>query len=51
MHRHRGWDPRYSMAFFAQADCDAIIHEPVGRYGPITAARYLQQRITANFVG
>ena len=39
------------MAFFAQADCDATIHGPIGRYGPITAARYLQQRITAKFVG
>jgi len=43
--------PRYSMAFFAQADCDAIIHGPSGRYAPITAAQYLQQRIAANFAG
>ena len=31
--------------FFAQADCDAIIH------APITAAEYLQQCIAANFAG
>ncbi len=37
--------------FFAQADCDAIIHGPSGRYAPITAAEYLQQRIAANFAG
>ena len=43
--------PRYSMAFFAQADRNAIIHGPSGRYAPITAAEYLQQRIAANFAG
>lgn len=42
--------PRYSMAFFAQADRDAIIQGPGRKYGPITAADYLQQRIDANFV-
>jgi isopenicillin N synthase-like dioxygenase len=41
--------PRYSMAFFAQADCDAIINSPSGHHAPITAADYLQQRIAANF--
>jgi isopenicillin N synthase-like dioxygenase len=41
--------PRYSMAFFAQADCDAIIDSPSGRHASITAADYLQQRIAANF--
>jgi isopenicillin N synthase-like dioxygenase len=41
--------PRYSMAFFAQADCDAIIDSPSGRHAPITGADYLQQRIAANF--
>ena len=41
--------PRYSIAFFAQADADAIIEGPGRRYPPITAADYLQQRIAANF--
>jgi isopenicillin N synthase-like dioxygenase len=43
--------PRYSMAFFAQADCDAVIESPSDRHEPITAADYLQQRIAANFAG
>ena len=42
--------PRYSIAYFAQADCDAVIESPTGSYPPITAADYLQQRIAANFV-
>ena len=42
--------PRYSIAFFAQADRDAIIQDPRQRHAPITAADYLQQRIDANFV-
>ncbi|WP_420451500.1 ANTAR domain-containing protein [Ilumatobacter sp.] len=41
--------PRYSMAYFAQADCDAVIESPSGSFEPITAADYLQQRIAANF--
>ncbi|MGB5756478.1 MAG: 2-oxoglutarate and iron-dependent oxygenase domain-containing protein [Acidimicrobiales bacterium] len=41
--------PRYSIAYFAQADCDAIVEGPQRRYEPITAADYLQQRIAANF--
>ena len=41
--------PRYSMAFFAQANCDAVIVGPSGGSAPITAADYLQQRIAANF--
>lgn len=44
-------DARYSIAYFAQADCDAIIESPSGRHAPITAADYLQQRIAANFAG
>ncbi len=43
--------PRYSMAFFAQADRDAIIEGPGGSYPPIAAADYLGQRIAANFRG
>lgn len=43
--------PRYSIAYFAQADRDAIIDPPGGTHPPITAADYLQQRIAANFAG
>ena len=43
--------PRYSIAFFAQADRDAVIEPPSGDYEPITAHDYLQQRIAANFAG
>ncbi|MFN3256780.1 MAG: isopenicillin N synthase family dioxygenase [Ilumatobacter sp.] len=41
--------PRYSIAYFAQADRDAVIDPPAGTYEPITAHDYLQQRIAANF--
>jgi isopenicillin N synthase-like dioxygenase len=41
---------RYSIAFFARADRDVVIEGPAGRYPPITAADYIQQRVTANFV-
>jgi len=40
---------RYSIAFFAQANKDAVIQGPEKRYEPITAHDYLQQRIAANF--
>ncbi|TCU14736.1 isopenicillin N synthase family dioxygenase [Rhizobium sullae] len=40
--------PRYSLAFFCQANRDAIIQGPEKRYEPITAYDYLQQRIAAN---
>ncbi|MGE3245632.1 MAG: isopenicillin N synthase family dioxygenase [Beijerinckiaceae bacterium] len=42
---------RYSIAFFCQANRDAIIQGPGKRYAPITAHDYLQQRIAANFAG
>lgn len=41
--------PRFSMAFFCQANKDAIIQGPKKLYEPITAHDYLQQRIAANF--
>jgi isopenicillin N synthase-like dioxygenase len=41
--------PRYSMAFFCQANTDAMVQGPGKRYAPITAHDYLQQRIAANF--
>ena len=40
---------RYSLAFFCQADEDVVIHSKSGQYPDITAAEYLQQRISANF--
>lgn len=41
--------PRYSLAFFAQANTDVVISSPSGRYPDITARDYLLQRIQANF--
>ncbi len=43
--------PRYSIAFFCQANRDALIESPSGKYPPISAGDYLQQRIAANFAG
>lgn len=40
---------RYSLAFFCQANEDIVVHSPSGKYPDITAAKYLQQRISANF--
>jgi len=34
---------------FCQANTDATIISPAGKYAPITAADYLRQRIAANF--
>lgn len=44
---HQG--PRYSIAFFCQANKDKLIQGPAGKYDPITAQDYLQQRIAANY--
>ncbi|MET1117045.1 MAG: 2-oxoglutarate and iron-dependent oxygenase domain-containing protein [Comamonas sp.] len=41
--------PRYSLAFFAQANRDAIIEGPGRKYPPIAAGDYLNQRVAANF--
>ena len=49
--RRRPARARYSIAYFAQADRDAVIESPSGAHAPITAADYLQQRIAANFAG
>jgi len=52
LHRVRTPDPekaRYSIAFFAQANSEQLIQSPLGKYPAITAADYLQQRISANF--
>ncbi|MDP9045207.1 MAG: isopenicillin N synthase family oxygenase [Pseudomonadota bacterium] len=40
---------RHSIAFFAQANRDVLIESPGGRYAPITAENYLQERVRANF--
>jgi len=42
---------RYSIPFFAQANRDVLIETPGGSYAPITAADYLQQRVSANYAG
>ena len=41
--------PRYSLAFFCQANRDQVIESPSGKYPPITAGDYLNQRVAANF--
>lgn len=40
---------RLSLPFFCQANRDAMIDGPGGKYAPISAHDYLQQRIAANF--
>ena len=46
-HEYQG--ARYSLAFFCQANEDAVIEGPQKKYPPITGAEYLRQRISANF--
>lgn len=41
--------PRYSIPFFAQANRDAVLQGPQAKYPPITAADYIQSRLSANF--
>jgi isopenicillin N synthase-like dioxygenase len=43
--------PRLSIPFFCQANKEAVIAGPLGKYEPITADAYLQQRIAANYAG
>ena len=56
-HRVRGPRPgedrgaRYSIAFFAQADADAVMRSPSGAWEPITAGDFLAGRIRANYGG
>ncbi|MFF2555587.1 isopenicillin N synthase family dioxygenase [Nocardia sp. NPDC058058] len=40
---------RYSIAYFAQADRDAVIQGPQGVYPPVTAADFLAERVRANY--
>jgi isopenicillin N synthase-like dioxygenase len=46
-HEYRG--PRYSLAFFCQANRDAIVEGPGKKYPPMTAEDYLAWRIKANY--
>ncbi|AZG47391.1 isopenicillin N synthase family dioxygenase [Gordonia insulae] len=41
--------PRYTIAYFAQANTDVVIESAGGTHPPITAADYIAQRIAANF--
>jgi len=41
--------PRYSIAFFAQANKDAMIVGPQEKYEPMSAGDYMQMRLSANF--
>lgn len=41
--------PRYSIAYFAQANMDTLIAGPEGKYPPMTGHDYIQMRIGANF--
>lgn len=41
--------PRYSLAFFAQANRDVLIEGPQRKYEPISAEDYLKRRVNANF--
>lgn len=43
--------PRYSIAFFAQANTDAVMESPSGAWQPITAGDFLAERIRANYGG
>ncbi|SDG04565.1 isopenicillin N synthase family dioxygenase [Alloyangia pacifica] len=40
---------RLSLPFFCQANRDAVMQGPLGKYEPITAGDYLTMRINANF--
>lgn len=41
--------PRYSMAYFAQANMDTLLVGPEGKYEPMTGHEYIQMRLGANF--
>lgn len=46
---HEYLGPRYSLAFFCQANRDIVIEGPGKKYPAITAEDYLYQRVNANF--
>lgn len=41
--------PRYSIAYFAQANTDTVLEGPEKKYEPMTAHDYIQMRLGANF--
>lgn len=41
--------PRYSIAYFAQANMDTVLAGPEGKYEPMTGHDYIQMRLGANF--
>ncbi|MEL6641993.1 MAG: 2OG-Fe(II) oxygenase family protein, partial [Pseudomonadota bacterium] len=41
--------PRYSIAFFAQANKDTVLQGPEGKYPAMTGHDYIQMRLGANF--
>lgn len=41
--------PRYSIAYFAQANMDTLLAGPEGKYEPMTGHDYIQMRLGANF--
>ncbi|MEP9395501.1 2OG-Fe(II) oxygenase family protein [Gordonia sp. VNK1] len=41
--------PRYTIAYFAQANTDVLIESAAGKYEPITAADYIAARLSVNF--
>jgi isopenicillin N synthase-like dioxygenase len=41
--------PRYSLAFFCQANREATIEGPARLYPAISAGDFLRQRVAANF--
>ncbi|WP_121063481.1 isopenicillin N synthase family dioxygenase [Chachezhania antarctica] len=41
--------PRYSIAFFAQANRDTLLEGPDGKYDPMTGHDYIQMRLGANY--
>ncbi|WP_172328502.1 isopenicillin N synthase family oxygenase [Mangrovicoccus sp. HB161399] len=55
LHRVRMPEPgeymgrRLSLPFFCQANRDAVMQGPLGKYAPMTAGDYLTMRINANF--
>ncbi|WOI55803.1 isopenicillin N synthase family dioxygenase [Palleronia sp. LCG004] len=41
--------PRYSMAYFAQANMETVLQGPEGKYEAMTGHDYIQMRLGANF--
>ena len=46
---HEYLGSRYTLAYFAQANRDAVIESPGQKYPAISAGDYLRQRVAANF--